>query len=66
MHREKTLTRSELGANDLGALGGSRQGHCQGWDGDLDWEGEQGPHRRQGQNGGQEASLACERSRERA
>lgn len=37
MHRQKPLTRSELGANDLGALGRSRQGHCQGWDGDLDW-----------------------------
>lgn len=32
------LTRAELGPDDLGALGGGCQGHCQGWGGDLDRE----------------------------
>lgn len=37
MHRDKQpLTGAELGTDDLGALGGGCQGHCQGWGGDLD------------------------------
>lgn len=44
---KQPLTRAELGTDDLGALRGGCQGHCQGWGGDLDREegraaGEQG------------------------
>lgn len=31
----KLQDRAELGTDDLGALGGGCQGHCQGWGGDL-------------------------------
>lgn len=52
VHRKKSLTRSELGPNDLGALGGSRQGHCQGWDGDLGWVGWRGEAGSEWRSGG--------------
>lgn len=39
---KQPLTRAELGTDDLGALGGGCQGHCQSCGGNLDKE-EAGP-----------------------
>lgn len=60
---KQPLTRAELGTDDLGALRGGCQGHCQSWGGNLDKEEGRAAGQR-GQSGWQKVAAQGKRGRQ--